>query len=252
LTTNIIDHKAKQVCSDSRWSGLIDWKGDKYLLFVDDTNFHKLEHSDKAVIVMAGDAELIGHWKKWWQNPELDRLPDVTLEDNREIVITIVHKKDNRVIFDIGSKHAMYDSEQEINTAIFAGSGGIHAANFWGIVPCAIRAVESAAEHDPFTGGNVMYVDYNIDKSNLTDESNNVQEINNALVERGMIMKVEIKDSVTSVAIPITEHEAHTEIVQSISSGQINPSAPVSTIRKAEWTDERKEKLAEAIRLVFP
>lgn len=255
MTTTIYDIEAKLVCSDSRWSMQIPWNdGSKSILYVDDTRFDKVADIENAVLLLAGDAELIAQWKKWWYEDAQNKVPhpELNLGPDRNIVLTIISKPTNEILFDAGPKLTYFCYDKDRNLAVFAGSGSKFAADHWGPVRCAIRSVEEAAESDPCTGGNVKFVDFESKTNNLSEPCYDKNEILNNITSRGMIMEINtLKNSQNAVAIPLADHPHKDQVTNMVATGRVHAGAPTGNAKPFEWTDERKNKLQQAIDTVF-
>ena len=161
MTTNVLDRRNSMVTSDSRWSVVRDG----VLYFVDDTGFDKIEDRPAGVMVCAGNASLIEHWRTWFIAGDYSVIPptEITFPDGRfdAIYVTIVTKPVFTIAFSSGLYHTYQDD------AHFCGSGAEFAKDCYSVNGCAHRCIETAKGGDPQTGGEVMYYDFNTRNSNL-------------------------------------------------------------------------------------
>ena len=255
MTTTIYDVEAKLVCSDSRWSTFIAQEdGSTSILYIDNTNFDKVANIETAVLLLAGDAELIAQWKRWWHEDAQNKVPhpELNLGPDRNIVLTIISKPTNQILFDAGPKLTYYCYDEERNLAVFAGSGSKFAADHWGPVRCAIRSVEEAAENDPCTGGNVKFVEFDSNINNLSEPCYDKDEILKNIMDKGMIMEINtLQNGQNKIAIPLADHPNKDMIKNMVATGQVHAGAPTGNSTPYEWTSERKDKLQQAIDTVF-
>lgn len=247
MTTTVYDVGASLVASDSRWSAWVDLFDGKYLFFVDNTGFNKLVDRLGAVLVLAGDGELIAEWKKWWACERLDitSMPQVALSEIRKVSVMIVSKEDREILFDAGPKLAIADEFEDNNRrylAVFSGSGQQFASQCWFNNRCFNQSILTASANDPCTGGDVKFINFGNGKHNTDDENFDYTSIQKSLMERGMLMKLADKN-----VIPLDQHHQSEEIKHQIASGAIRASAPSGKESTFVWDESRLTKLNKAI-----
>ncbi|MCQ9053043.1 hypothetical protein [Vibrio diabolicus] len=251
MTTTVYDVGASLVASDSRWSAYVNLLDGQYLFFVDNTGFNKLVDRLGAVLVLAGDGELIAEWKKWWACDELNihAMPEVALSEIRKISVMIVSKEDREILFDAGPKLAIADEFEDNNArrylAVFSGSGQQFASQCWFDNRCYNQSIVTASANDPCTGGDVKYINFATSAHNTSDENFDYTSIEKSLMERGMLMKLADKN-----VIPLDQHHQSEEIKNKIASGAIRASAPSGKESTFVWDEARLEKLNQAINKV--
>lgn len=251
MTTTVYDVDASLVASDSRWSAYVNLYDGQYLFFVDNTGFNKLVDRLGAVLVLAGDGELIAEWKKWWACDELniDNMPSVALNEIRKISVMIVSKEDREILFDAGPKLAIADEFEDDNArrylAVFSGSGQQFASQCWFNNRCYNQSILTASANDPCTGGDVKYINFATNAHNTNDENFDYTSIQKSLMERGMLMKLADKN-----VIPLDQHLQSEEIKDKIANGAIRASAPSGKESTFVWNEARLAKLSKAINKV--
>ena len=252
MTTNVIDFSSMQVCSDARWSlPAFEWMGREVFVYVDNIDFHKLAHNESHVIVFAGDAELIGQWKTWWAGGGVGVRPDVQVGP-RKIVLSIVDKNKNELVFDQGNKLIYACMDTGVPKVILSGSGKAHAFQHWNLAHCAIRAIEEAAESDRQTGGEVKYVDYNYGKDNISEEECDYSSLVSSFMEKGVAMTTTTDKTATPQLLPLAQHPAANDIANKLASGDVYAQACIDESEGAAWTAEAKAKLDAVLDSIFP
>ncbi|MGY0150074.1 hypothetical protein [Edwardsiella tarda] len=243
MTTTVYDRVNRLIASDSRWSFDLSEKGyPGHVLYVDDTGFGKIADRNDFVMTLAGDGHLIELWKVWWAGSLSQQEPPVVLPTGQSVVLHIVKKSSNEVIFDKGSMLAATCTQTKALQAVFSGSGGGVAAQNWLSSHCAKAAIDKAKTVDPFTGGSVRYVDFTSNKTNLETSVRTIKEVNQALLMRGLIMDT-TNPHVQHVSISAQEVA---DVRQMLVRGSIIPCAPVGNTTQ-DWDDTSKAKLRNAI-----
>lgn len=246
MTTTVYDRMAKAVTSDSRWSCILDPIGyEGHILYVDDVGFGKLALREDTVMVLAGHGYLIELWKKWLLVSELDpeaEMPPTHIEGQMPFTIYIIEMSTNKVLFDEGHKHTIFDQEANEVLAAFSGSGSSYAADNWIESTCARTAIDYAKRIDHYSGGTVRFVDFASGKNDIETRLETIQEVVNIMLERGFIMDTK-KPGAAPVSLSAQEVA---EVRQLLANGALTPSAPVGKGAKP-WDETSKEKLKRAI-----
>jgi len=184
VTTNFIDHEARKVASDSRWSFVRDGK----IHYVDDTSFDKIVITDSVVMICAGNAALIDAWKKWVLQPEFWDVnpPQTDVKDDKgnvvdSITVAIVTRPECQLYYCRGV-YWFVDG-----TFMFTGTGGGHAMACFHSNRDLNRCMESARS-DNFTGGTIRIVDVSTGESNLASPQLELENVLTTYSERGCIM----------------------------------------------------------------
>jgi len=246
MTTNVICRTKKVLASDSRWSTdpLVDYP--TCIAFVDDTGFDKLAVSKLYAMVFAGDGELIARWKAWFLAPTLNfmNLPPVhrlipNTNKLNSIVISLVKNATAEVTFASGDFMAHREA------ARFAGSGAQFAKVCYAAHECARKAIETAGQSDPATGGETKFVELDTGKNNLSLMQSTLFDMKNALEQRGYIM-----DIGTKKVTPINEWQPNAGGTrQAIANAVASVSAPTGLPTRC-WTDEEQNELRRALQQV--
>lgn len=245
MTTNAIDKEKLLVTSDSRWSiPLPNENSPTHVAFIDDTGFEKISVSQHGAIVFAGDGLLISEWKAWFKLPmplfvptpptEREISPGVWAGVNICLITTA-----GRVLYDWGQCVTHGDS------ARFSGSGKFLARNCFAKNGCSIKAIDSAALEDPFTGGTTRYLELSTGISNLTKDEATLQDAEQLLNDRGSIMEI-----ATGVVTPLKD--AQTSMADAIHALQNGPTLSAPTGHPSrKWSDEEKAALQTALAEMF-
>ncbi|POU74055.1 hypothetical protein C3387_20555 [Leclercia sp. LSNIH6] len=243
MTTTVYDRINRLVASDSRWSCDLSLKGyPGHVLYIDDTGFGKIADRNDFVMTLAGDGHLIELWKIWWSGDLSEQEPPVVLPTGQSVVLHIVKKSSNEVIFDKGNMLAATCTQTKDLQAVFSGSGGGIAAQNWMSSHCAQTAIGEAKNFDPFTGGEVRFVDFTSKKTNLETSVRTISEVNRALLMRGLIMDTK-NPHVQHVSISAQEVA---DVRQMLVNGNITPCAPIGK-KTQDWDDASKQRLRSAI-----
>ena len=246
MTTTVYDRVNALVATDSRWSVDLSTHGyDGHILYIDDTGFGKLAPRNDFVMLLAGDGLLIQLWKHWWRGDLSQQEPPVVLPTGQSVNLHIVKKSTNEVIFDKGQKLVVKNNETEELFAVFTGSGCGAAAQNWMYSHCARSAIEESKKLDPYTGGTVRFLDFRTNASLVEDSVSTISEVNEALLQRGLIMDTK---NPHSPHVSISAQEV-AEVRQMLVSGSITPCAPVGQ-RTQDWDDNSKLRLANAIQRI--
>ncbi|MCI8906455.1 hypothetical protein ACFC2F_03445 [Enterobacter sichuanensis] len=243
MTTTVYDRISRLIASDSRWScDLTEHGYPGHVLYIDDTGFGKIADRNDFVMTLAGNGHLIEQWKIWWSGDLSDQEPPVVLPTGQSVVLHIVKKSTNEVIFDKGNVIAATCTQTRELQAVFSGSGGGVAAQNWLSSHCARTAISEAKELDPYTGGEVRFVDFTSNKTNLETSVTTIAEVNQALLMRGLIMDTK-NPHVQHVSISAQEVA---DVRQMLVNGNISPCAPIGK-KTQDWDDASKQRLKSAI-----
>ncbi|HHS9765125.1 hypothetical protein [Raoultella ornithinolytica] len=246
MTTTVYDRINKLIASDSRWSCDLTQRGyPGHVLYIDNTGFGKIADRNDFVMTLAGDGLLIEQWKKWWAGDLSDQEPPVVLPTGQSVVLHIVKKSTNEVVFDKGNMLAAACSQTKELQAVFSGSGGGHAAQDWMTNHCARTAIDAAKHVDPFTGGSVRFVDFASGMADLEASVQTISEVNQALLMRGLIMDTK-NPHVQHVSISAQEVA---DVRQMLINGNITPCAPIGK-KTQDWDDASKQRLSAAIKRI--
>ncbi|WP_313465672.1 hypothetical protein [Stenotrophomonas sp.] len=241
MTTNVLDKRNARVTSDSRWS--VDDAAGGYVYYVDNTHFDKIAERSTAVMICAGDAELIDQWKQWFVDEDAGyEAPPSHLQDLQgnviaAITVTVITKPGFAVDFSEGLYHRHEDS------AYFCGSGGAAAKDCYSVNGCSFRCVDSASVADPFTGGDVKYYDVSSFENNLSNPKASLQDMLDQLVDRGFAMNKTTRE-ITPMS-PLTQEELR----QKLANGTLSASAPTGVPLRG-WSDRARHDAQEAMRRI--
>lgn len=232
MTTNVFDGKVAFMATDSRWS----IQRGRWLLYLDDTNFDKIEISDDAAFMFAGRGIQIELWKHWIRSKPKDKSNMPAVEG---ISVTGVNLKTKERYTE--GKSITHDD------SIFAGSGARYAVQCWNKNRCARKAVDTAKTYDCATGGDLKYFDFDSGEKKLGGSlfaPATIADIDQALATRGMIMDITAKG--TPIPFKLSELAAAQDEIQSIrediAAGTLSAQAPCDAMY-SEWSPEEKERL---------
>ncbi len=181
--------------------------------------------------MFAGRGRLIEEWKLWIRsNP-----PDDT---NMPAVEGISVNGFEMSTGEIGYSEGMSITHE---SSIFAGSGARHAVMCWASNRDAKRAVTTARDFDPATGGDVKFAPATI------------ADIDRALATRGTIMDITTKGG--SVPFKLSDISAGDtaeikEIQSQIAAGQLSAQAPCDAMY-SDWSTEERSKLKTFLGGIF-
>jgi len=242
MTTNVFDGAAGVVASDSRWS----IRFGRWLTYVDDTNFDKIEIYGDTVFMFAGKGRLIQEWKNWIRSGPKDASGMPACDGMCVCAM------------DVPSKTVKLSEGQSIRRegAVFAGSGASHACLCWVANRDARRSVDTAKQLDPATGGTVKYLDFATRQHNLGSHllaPMTIDEVDKAVMEKGIIM--DLGTMKTGAPFKLSELAANEggefrELQEKIANGELSAEAPCDAMY-SEWTDEAKGRLKTFLGGVF-
>lgn len=240
MTTNVFDRVVGTLATDSRWSQ----RQGRWLVYVDDTNFHKFELTASTVFMFAGKGSRIQEWKNWIKNGADQN----TLPEFDGICICAV---------DIPS-HAIKICEGlpiVQDGAAFGGSGALYAFSCWAVNGDAKRSVETAKTLDPATGGMTRYFDLKTQQHNLTENifgETSIADVDRAILERGIVM--DIANSKSGAPYKLSDLAASNdevrELQNKIASGTLSADAPADAMYN-QWTPEQKNRVKSALGEIF-
>jgi len=237
VTTNAIDRKQLVIASDSRWS----YVENGYLIYVDDVDFDKIVWRQSGAMICAGSGVLIDAWRSWFlaPMPSLNAPPTEFLKPNGEtesLMVTVFQARTGAVLFSCGW-YLPFD-----DVAYFAGTGAEHAHRCFSNNRCAKRAVQSAAQDDPCTGGATKFVELVSGTHNLSPVQKSLNDIVDVLLTKGKAMNLTTKNVVS-----FAEYAAAPGQASGARPSASNLSAPTGQVFR-QWTDEDKKRLVDAVR----
>jgi hypothetical protein len=240
MTTNVVDGALHVMASDSRWSFPITGAGGApyAVLYVDDTDFDKIELGDDYAMIFAGPALLMEKWKRWLQDPgrSVRKRPPVEMY----FALCMVEVESRQIIFEHGQTIAGSDHR-------FAGTGALGAYTCWKQNRDPIKAVKSACIDDMYSGGEVRKLDLKSRKHNLK-QSHDSKSINKQLVTNGVIMYTSQKQ--ISVADAVKSDPVVKKAVKKIATGKVSAHAPAG-LDPIVWTDADVKRLDDALEKHF-
>jgi len=243
MTTNVYDSLAGTMSSDSRWS----CQHGKYLIYIDDARFEKIEKYQNSVFMFAGDGAKIQAWKDWIRTSPKST---VGTPDCEKICICIADQSKNSVIF-------MERQDIIKDGGYFAGSGSRYAYQCWDANRDPLRAVETAKSFDASSGGDVKFLEFSSGNHNLfspTGKDVRIEDVSRAMATRGRVMEITVNNATNSPPFKLADVAANDaglrDVQNKIASGQLSPTAPCDGMH-SEWTDEQKRKLDSALGQVF-
>ncbi len=242
MTTNVYDSVKGLMTTDSRWS--VEYG--RYLIYIDDARFDKVERHNNAVFMFAGNGQKIQAWKSWIRSSPTD---DSGMPGCENMCVCIA---------DVQSKEVLFKERQDImrDGGFFAGSGSRHAFQCWSVNKDAVKAVQTAKTFDFSSGGEVKFVDFVSGKHNLFSPTKDVtiEDVGRALATRGSVMEIAVNTAETKAPFKLADLAANDEALKDvqgkIASGEISPTAPCDGMY-SEWTDAQKSKLKGVLSDVF-
>lgn len=239
MTTNAFDESRGLMATDSRWS----IQHGKYVIYLDDTGFEKIEISNGHAFMFAGNGARIQEWKDWMRS---DPAGDSNQPSESGICLCVV---------DMSTQKVKSSFKQTVvpGGGYFAGTGSLFAVPCWLKNNCAKRSVETAKESDIYSGGEVKFYDFVSGDNNLNYPSGNItiKMVSDAISRRGLVMTSNvIANQPMSFAEAANDNQDLAEIRAKIASGELSANAP-SEGMYAEWTAEEKSRLKSTLADVF-
>ncbi|NMM15367.1 MAG: hypothetical protein HHJ17_17760 [Rhodoferax sp.] len=243
MTTNVYDSLAGMMSSDSRWSCQFG----KYLIYIDDARFEKIEKYQNSVFMFAGDGTKIQAWKDWIRTSPKS---NVGIPDCEKICICIADQAKNSVLF-------MERQDIVKDGGYFAGSGSRYAYQCWGQNKDPLKAVETAKVFDVSSGGDVKFFEFGSGKHNLFSpigKDVRIEDVSKAMATRGNVMEITVNSATNSPPFKLADMAANDasllDVQNKITSGQLSPTAPCDGMY-SEWTAGQLDKLNSALGKVF-
>lgn len=241
MTTNVLDREAGLFATDSRWSQ----QSGRWLVFVDDTAFHKIEVSGDTAFMFAGRGVAIQKWKDWIAaGGQEDKLPSFD-----GLCLSAVNMQTQEV--KICENLPIVRS----NSA-FGGSGSRFAFTCWTVNKSAKKAVETAKGLDPATGGSTTYLEFGSRANNLNQTvflERTLAEVDRAILTRGIVMDT---STLNSGGVPFklkdlaASNDEVRELEAKFATGELSADAPSAGMHNT-WTDDQKERVKSALRDIF-
>ncbi|WP_138557919.1 hypothetical protein [Pseudoalteromonas sp. S4389] len=253
MTTTIYDIYNKRVASDTRWSAkarLSD--GNVYFFYTDIAKFEKIANLENAVLILAGNGQLIAQWKDWWFNSlDTSKLPETKDSSGKEAIsLLIIDKKNNEVLFDAGHKYLCFCKETDEVISVFSGSGNLYAAQCWNLNRCTDLAIKTASTLDLHTSDIVKYVCFESDDNNVSVPNNDYNTIVDSMLTEGYFMELNIETAANDIGEPLSKSKIHDEIAKQLFNGDVVASAPAPGLSNFKWDEKNKSKFEAAIKKV--
>lgn len=244
MTTNVIDLLAGKVATDSRWS----CKGTNFVLYIDNVGFEKIAQLRGFAYTFAGDGNLIAVWKDWLAEGAPGGIlaappPAVqTVNGPRSIALCITDMAANRLLLHRGCFGVQ-------GMAYFAGSGGMTAKSCWQENHDATKAVNSAIGMDPYSGGNVKFLEFSSHQNNLNDNVS-MKEVGKIISTKGTVMYAANQNSSRSMSVEEAKNtDAEVKkLTDALSVGARSASAPCEAMYTC-WTDDEMASLRAALEI---
>ena len=248
MTTNIFDGNAKVMATDSRWSIEIG----QWLFYLDDSGYDKIERCNGFTLMFAGDGGVIQMHKDWIRSKPNDfsAMPGV-----KGMSVCMVEDSNGVVAF---QKH----QDIETNNVLCAGTGARLAFNCWALNKCSKRAVETAKSKDYCSGGDVKYVDFKTQETNLVPavvQQLTIQTVTQNILKRGLTMKIQSTPTgVPNLPFPKAEagdaandeQMARNAAAALAADGKLTANAPCDGMHN-EWSDDDQQKFKAALGRMF-
>lgn len=218
----------------------------KWVVYVDDTRFEKVELYKDVAFMFAGLGLRIQEWKDWIRSKPMNA---ANMPACNGMAVCMVDTTSNRVLF---------SERQDIvkDGAYFAGTGSRYAYLCWDKNRNAQKSVATAKEVDIFTGGEVKYFNGASGDHNLHHVTVDVtiDMVVKAIQTRGMVM--EIANGTTAVRPPfklsdIAAKDVELQELQSkVANGSLSVEAPCDGMY-SEWSSDEKTRFTEVLSKVF-
>lgn len=226
-------------------------KHGRYLVYVDDVNYHKILPRGDHVAMFAGDGLRIDAWKQWLSAPKVDH-SNFPATDG--VAVCLVKCSNTTLVFQSGV-------DIVTDNAHFAGSGSRYAVECWRENGCAKTAVRTAASLDPCTGGEVKFFDSRTGGNNLRPPIPQKQatfaELISALNLKGNIMDLAARTTLplklqelSKIAAGVDAPRELAALVAAVEAGSLVPSAPCDAMYST-WTQEKIDEGKRAFLAAF-
>lgn len=241
MTTNVFDKAHGSFATDSRWSQ----RYGRWIVYVDDTECHKIEVAANTAFMFAGKGFRIQSWKEWIRaGADQNLVPDFD-----GLCVCAVDIATKTVVICEG----MPVKEDEV---VVGGSGWKFAYPCWTNNRDPQRSIESAKKLDPATGGETKYFSFLTQEHNLNKTvfgEGSIAEVDRAILSRGIVMDIG-NAYPGSAPYKLSELAASNdevrELQSKIANGELSADAP-SDAMDALWTDEQKSRVKKALGEIF-
>lgn len=239
MTTNVFDQPGQVLATDSRWS----IQCGKWLLYVDDAQFDKIELYKSTAFMFAGCGRGVQSWKNWIRSEPTD---DSNMPPVERIAVCVIETTSGTVKF---------AEKQEIvrDGGYFAGSGARHAYVCWNENRDALRCIDTAKSIDPCTGGETKYVKCAGTAHNLSYPTvdTTIEMVNQAVNERGMVMELAKSGGAPFKLKDVAANDTSLRDAQAkIAAGELSVEAPCDQMYNT-WSDQEKSQLKNVLSGVF-
>jgi hypothetical protein len=229
MTTNVLDLPSSIAATDSRWSMIIK---NRWIVFVDDAEFEKIDVSYPYLSVFAGDGWLIQQWKDWMHS-EKQEGPPPTERCGCMISVTVTDMPKGSVLFERGQQVA-----EEM--ARFAGSGAFHAYEHWKRNFDAVAAVKFAMSVDMFSGGSVKFYCFSTGENNLCDTIR-LNDLRRKLKTEGWRIDMNSNAPAIKIADVLKDNEDFLAALEDAERGEGHFVAPDPAMY-IPWTEDEKHR----------
>jgi hypothetical protein len=243
MTTNVRDSLGGAVATDSRWSADLRQIGLPYILLLDDAGYEKIVVQGSVVFMFAGLCRVIDVWKHSiklasYSPGEVDW---GTLPVDGMAISSIA----------VGSGEIYYEFGHEIriDDASFAGTGSFPACACWKVNKDSERAVRSAMELDPLTGGAVRSFNFLSGKNNLVTDTP-LFGMQNQFLTRSIVMNPNTQERIP-VGEALAKDDGLRAALDMVKTGKLSAQAPCDAVYNT-WPQKEKSKLVQAMKRIFP
>jgi hypothetical protein len=242
MTTNVRDSHSGVLATDSRWTIDLRPHGKQMILRQDDADYQKIIKVERDLFMFAGLSKAIDAWKQaialasYFPNAvQWEALPTTGMA-------FCVVRGESRESSEFGLR-------LNLDGASFAGTGMYFARDCWTTNKSAQRAVESAKQSDPLTGGLVRYYNYLTEDNNLgTDKT--LGDMQGGFRTKGIVMYTDRKCELPIAEASAEDNTLH-EVIRQVESGGLFASAPCGPENEA-WPEQERQRLFAAMKEIFP
>lgn len=241
MTTNVFCKASGVLATDSRWSQ----QQGRWVVYVDDTDCHKIEVAADTAFMFAGRGHRIQQWKNWIRAGADKR----SLPEFEGLCICAV---------DIETQVMKICEGLPIvrDQAAFGGSGAGFAFSCWAANGDPCKSVETAKGLDPATGGETKYFKFQSRENNLSFGivgERTITDVDRAILTRGLVMDI---GNSRPGALPFrlselaASNDEVRELQSKIATGELSADAP-SDAMYSQWTDDQKTRVKKALGEIF-
>jgi hypothetical protein len=163
---------------------------------------------------------------------------------------------------DLGISTFKMNDDIDADNVIYAGTGSRAAFACWSNNKCSIKAIESAKAKDFYSGGEVKFINFSTNETNLNNSMPTAQltieQISRSILQRGFAMKIQAIPTGTPVLpfvagttkSPADNRPPIEEMEKLVSNGQLSATAPCDGMYN-KWSEKNQHEFKSALSDMF-